>query len=69
MRILIVNRTNLFEKFGGDSIKTLKTKEYLERKGIEVDLMLGDQKDINFNQYDLIHQLPLPGQDNKTQDP
>jgi len=59
MRILLVNRTNLFEKFGGDSIKTLKTKEYLERKGVKVDLMLGNQKNINFNQYDLVHILNL----------
>ncbi len=59
MNVLLVNRANLFEKFGGDSIKTLKTKEYLKKKGIQVDLMLGNQKSINFNQYDLIHILNL----------
>ena len=37
MNVLLVNRANLFEKFGGDSIKTLKTKEYLEKKEILVD--------------------------------
>lgn len=55
MKILLINRENMLSKFGGDSIKTLKTKEYLEKNGIKVDLMLGDKKEINFNEYDLIH--------------
>lgn len=54
MKILLVNRKDLLEKFGGDSIKTLKTKEYLEKNGVEVDLILG-KKEIDFKPYDLIH--------------
>lgn len=55
MKILLINRADLLEKFGGDSIKTLKTKEYLEKNGIKVDLMLGNQKDVDFRDYDLVH--------------
>ena len=54
MKILLINREDMLSKFGGDSIKTLKTKEYLEKNGVEVDLVLG-KKDVNFKKYDLIH--------------
>ena len=54
MKILLVNRGNLLSKFGGDSIKTLKTKEYLEKKGIRVDLILGKQN-ISLSSYTLVH--------------
>ncbi|MDA2936270.1 glycosyltransferase family 4 protein [Patescibacteria group bacterium AH-259-L05] len=54
MKILLVDRSDLLQKFGGDSIKTLKTKEYLEKNGAQVDLILG-KKDISLSHYDLIH--------------
>lgn len=54
MKILLINREDLLSKFGGDSIKTLKTKEYLEKNGIKVDLILG-KKEVDLKDYDLIH--------------
>lgn len=50
-------RKNLFELKGGDTIQILKTKEYLEKKGIEVDLKVDLELDVS--EYDIIHLFNL----------
>lgn len=54
MKILLVNRHDLLTSFGGDSVKTLKTKEYLEKGGVQVELALG-KPTVDLKKYDLIH--------------
>lgn len=54
MRVLLAARHDLLMIFGGDSVKILKQKEYLEKQGINVDLVLGRQN-IALSPYDIIH--------------
>ncbi len=51
----MVNRNDLLIKFGGDSIRTLKTKKYLERQGVEVKLLLNEKESVDIYKYDVIH--------------
>lgn len=53
MRVLMQNRVDAFENIGGDTIQMLKTKEELERLGVEVDISLELSPDLNG--YDLVH--------------
>lgn len=51
------SRTNLFTCPGGDTIQLLKTKEYLENSGIEVDISIELEPDLS--KYDIIHLFNL----------
>ncbi|WP_047383567.1 glycosyltransferase [Cetobacterium sp. ZWU0022] len=53
MKILMQSRTNFYTKPGGDTIQLLKTKEYLEKIGVRVDISLKLSEDLE--QYDLVH--------------
>lgn len=53
MKILFKNRFNSFDSPGGDTIQMLKTKEYLEKIGLKVDISL-DYK-CSLKDYDLVH--------------
>lgn len=53
MRILIQSRSNFYTLKGGDTVQLLKTKEQLEKRGIEVDLSLELQPDLS--KYDIVH--------------
>jgi glycosyltransferase involved in cell wall biosynthesis len=57
MRVLFQTRTNLFEAPGGDMVQMLKTKEFLEKKGIQVDISLDFEP--NLENYDLVHLFNL----------
>lgn len=57
MKVLFQTRTNLFEAPGGDMIQMLKTKEFLEKKGIQVDISLAFEPDLK--EYDLVHLFNL----------
>jgi glycosyltransferase involved in cell wall biosynthesis len=57
MKVLFQTRTNLFEAPGGDMVQMLKTKEYLEKTGVEVDISLEFEPDLS--QYDLVHLFNL----------
>lgn len=57
MRVLFQTRTNLFEAPGGDMVQMLKTKEFLEKKGIQVDISLDFEP--NLESYDLVHLFNL----------
>ncbi len=43
----------MFQRMGGDSVQLLKTKEYLEKLGVRVDLSL--ERNPNLRRYDLVH--------------
>lgn len=47
------SRASLFKIPGGDTIQILKTKEYLERLGVKVDISLELNPDLK--EYDIIH--------------
>lgn len=57
MKVLFQSRTNLFQAPGGDCVQMLKTKEYLERLGIIVDISLEFEPDLST--YDLVHLFNL----------
>lgn len=57
MKVLFQSRTNLFTVFGGDTIQLLKTKEYLEKLGIEVDISTELTPDLTG--YDILHLFNL----------
>ena len=57
MKVLFQSRTNLFEAPGGDMVQMLKTKEYLEKVGIQIDISLDFEPDLSG--YDLVHLFNL----------
>lgn len=57
MNILFQSRKTLFSAPGGDTTQILKTKEYLEKLGVHVDISLELEPDIS--QYDIIHVFNL----------
>ena len=57
MRILFQSRTSLFNVPGGDTVQILKTKEYLEKLRIHVDVSTELQADVS--KYDIVHLFNL----------
>lgn len=57
MKVLFQTRTNLFDAPGGDMIQMLKTKEFLEKQGIKVDISLEFEPDLT--DYDIVHLFNL----------
>jgi len=57
MKVLFQTRTNLFDAPGGDMVQMLKTKEFLEKLGVAVDISLEMEPDLT--NYDLVHLFNL----------
>ncbi len=57
MKVLFQTRTNLYSAPGGDMIQMQKTKEFLERLGVQVDISLDFEPDLS--DYDLVHLFNL----------
>ncbi|MFY7665309.1 glycosyltransferase family 4 protein [Flavobacterium sp.] len=57
MRVLFLSRTNLFSAPGGDLIQMQKTKEFLEKLGVEVTISIELEPDLQT--YDLVHVFNL----------
>lgn len=57
MRVLFQSRKTLYSAPGGDTTQLLKTKEYLEKLGIQVDISLELTPDVS--DYDIIHVFNL----------
>jgi glycosyltransferase involved in cell wall biosynthesis len=57
MKVLFQTRTNLYSAPGGDLIQMEKTKEYLEKLGISVDISLEFEPDLS--NYDMVHLFNL----------
>lgn len=53
MKVLFQSRKTLFSAPGGDTTQMLKTKEYLERLGVEVDVTIDLEPDLS--EYDIVH--------------
>lgn len=53
MRILFQSRKSLFEAPGGDTIQLHKTKEYLEKLGLQIDISIDLEPDLS--KYDMVH--------------
>ncbi|MDI6644168.1 MAG: glycosyltransferase [Methanobacteriaceae archaeon] len=60
MKILFNSRDNLFDNIGGDTIQILKTREYLERLGLSIDINVP----FSTKKYDLIHFFNTTGRFN-----
>lgn len=57
MRVLLQNRPDAFDVFGGDSVQMIKTAEYLRKLGVRVDISLDLAP--NVHDYDIIHLMNL----------
>lgn len=57
MKILFQSRTNLYTAPGGDLIQMQKTKEYLEKLGVHVDISIKLEPDLS--NYDIVHLFNL----------
>ena len=57
MKVLFQSRKTLYSAPGGDTTQLLKTKEYLEKLGVEVDITLDLEPDVSG--YDLVHVFNL----------
>ena len=57
MNVLFQSRKTLFSAPGGDTTQILKTKEYLEKWGINVDISLDLTPDVS--KYDIVHVFNL----------
>lgn len=57
MKVLFQSRKTLFTAPGGDTTQILKTKEYLEKSGVTVDISLELTPDVSA--YDIIHVFNL----------
>jgi glycosyltransferase involved in cell wall biosynthesis len=57
MKVLFQTRTNLFSAPGGDLVQMQKTKEYLEKLHVQVDISLDFEPDLSG--YDLVHLFNL----------
>lgn len=55
MRILFISRATLYETVGGDTIQIQKTAEYLRKLGIDVNIRLTNETNIDYKNYDLLH--------------
>lgn len=53
IKVLLQSRSSLFSHHAGDTTQVLKTKEYLEKKGVKVDISLELEPDVSG--YDLVH--------------
>lgn len=57
MKVLFQSRKTLFTAPGGDTTQILKTKEYLEKLGVQVDVSLELTPDVS--EYDIVHVFNL----------
>ena len=57
MKVLFQSRSTLFSGPGGDTVQILKTKKYLERMGVSVDI--STEMDPDLSHYDLVHLFNL----------
>jgi glycosyltransferase involved in cell wall biosynthesis len=57
MKVLIQNRPDVFEIFGGDSVQMIKTAECLRNLGVHVDISL--ELTPALNDYDLVHLMNI----------
>ncbi len=57
MKVLFQSRVNLYKAPGGDLVQIEKTKKYLEKRGVEVDISL--ELEPNLEKYDLVHLFNL----------
>lgn len=53
MRVLMQSRSNFYTLRGGDTVQLLKTKNELEKLGVEVDISLELEPDLR--RYDIVH--------------
>ena len=57
MKVLFQSRKTLYSVPGGDTTQITKTKEYLEKLGVEVDVSLELNPDVS--RYDIVHVFNL----------
>ena len=55
MRVLMVNRSDAYTVFGGDTLQMIKTAEALGRVGVSVDMVLASELDKCKWRYDRVH--------------
>lgn len=59
MKILMVNRADALNNYGGDTTQMLETQNELQKMGQDVDVVLGSQSIDKYKNYDIIHLFNL----------
>jgi len=54
MKVAFISRSTLYSDKGGDTVQVLKTAEYLQQLGVEVEIRLTNEV-ISYEEYDLLH--------------
>jgi len=57
MRVMFQSRSTLFSVPGGDTVQVLKTREYLVKLGLDIDISVEPEPDLSG--YDLVHLFNL----------
>jgi hypothetical protein len=55
IHILFISRATLFNTKGGDTVQVENTARALEQLGLKVSIERCDNKNIQYNQYHLLH--------------
>lgn len=55
MKVLFIARPTLYTDAGGDTVQIMNTAKFLRELGVEVDVVLSNQKNINYTNYHLLH--------------
>lgn len=57
MKVLIQNRPDAFEVFGGDAVQMIKTAQYLKKLGVQADVSL--ELSPKLDDYDVVHLMNI----------
>lgn len=57
--MLVINRANAYEDFGGDVVQMERTVHHLQGIGVDVEVRLGDQQAESLAGFDLVHLFNL----------
>lgn len=55
MKVLVISRATLYTVRGGDTVQIVQTVQSLRKLGVEVDIALSNNKNIDYRQYQLLH--------------
>lgn len=55
MKVAFISRATLYSTPGGDTKQVDMTAHYLRQLGVDVDILLTNERNIDYTQYDLLH--------------
>lgn len=55
IKVLLVNRKDAYDRFGGDTVQMCNTQKELIKLGVNCEIALGEQEEDAYLKYDIIH--------------